>query len=152
MKQFEFSTLRIFVLVARTGSLSEAAEQLNLAIAAISKRIGDLEASVGTRLFRRHGRGGVALTPAGQTLLQHAQELLLGVERMHAEVSEFSRGVEGQVRVAATSTAVTLYLPNELKKFAVTHPRVRIDLREMFASSVEPVGEFWLRKFAKYMI
>lgn len=133
MKQFEFSTLRIFVFVARTGSLSAAAEQLHLAVAAISKRIVDLEASVGTRLFLRHGRGGVALTPAGQTLLQHAHELLLGVERMHAEVSEFARGVEGQVRIAATSSAVTQYLPQELKTFASSHPRIRVDLREMFS-------------------
>ena len=133
MKQFEFSTLRIFIFVARTGSLSAAAEQLNLAVAAISKRITDLETSVGTRLFLRHGRGGVALTPAGQTLMQHAQELLLGVERMHAEVSEFSRGVEGQVRLVATSSAVIGYLPAELSKFTSLHPRIRIDLREMFS-------------------
>jgi DNA-binding transcriptional LysR family regulator len=129
MKQFEFSTLRVFVAVAKGGSLSAAADQLHLAIAAISKRIADLEDSVGAKLFHRHGRG-VALTPAGETLLQHAQELLFGVERMRADISEFSRGVKGNVRVAATTSAVTQYLPGELKRFAAKFPRLRIDLRE----------------------
>lgn len=133
MKQFEFSTLRIFVTVVRHGSLSAAAEQLHLAVTAISKRMIDLETQVGAKLLRRQGRSGVVPTTAGQMLLHHAQELLFGVERMRTELREFSHSVKDQVRIAAIASAVTHYLPSELQQFSKVNPQVRIDLRELVA-------------------
>jgi len=129
MKQLEFTTLRLFVAVAEAGTLSAGAEASNIAIAAVSKRISDLEAATGTPFFQRHARG-VTLTPAGRALLQHAREILYGVDRMHAELRQFRLGIKGHVRVAAMNSAVVQFLPEELRRFAEDHPNITIDLSE----------------------
>ena len=129
MKQLEFTTLKLFAAVAEAGSLSGAAEKSNIAVAAVSKRISDLESSVGSQFFYRHARG-MTLTPAGRALLQHAREILFGVDRMHTELSQYALGLKGLVRVAATGSAVTQFLPRELKRFADLHPNIAIDLSE----------------------
>lgn len=129
MKQLEFSTLRLFVAVAEAGSLSAAAEQCNIVIGAVSKRIRDLEQSTGSQFFYRHPRG-MTLTPAGNALLQHAREIIFGVERMQSDLCQFTQGIKGHVRVAATSSVVTQFLPEALKAFGDKHPNIVIDLTE----------------------
>lgn len=129
MKQFEFTTLRFFLAVADSGSLTTAADRCNIAIGALSKRISDLEVSAGTRLFERRARGMV-LTPSGQTLLKHARELTYGVERMHSDLLLYSQGIHGLLRIAAAASAVAEFLPEELRSFSKVHPGIAIDLSE----------------------
>ena len=93
-------SLRTFVAVAEYGNLTRAAEREHLAVSAISKRIGELESLVGTPLLQRYHRG-VGLTPAGQSLLHHARQMLQLVDRMDAELAEFAGGVKGHVHVHA---------------------------------------------------
>lgn len=135
MKQLEFTTLRIFLAVADAGSLSSAAENCNIAIAAVSKRISDLEAATGSQFFYRHARG-MTLTPAGQALLQHAREIVFGVDRMNSDLSQYAKGVKGHVRVAATSSAVAEFLPSELRSFSDRQPNIAIDLTEWTSQQV----------------
>lgn len=135
MKQFEFTTLKLFLAVAACGSLTTAADQCNIAIAALSKRISDLEASAGTRFFERRARG-MSLTPAGRALLQHAREIIYGVERMQSDLQLYSRGVHGMLRIAATASAVAEFLPEEVRSFSEAHPGVAIDLSEGTSQSV----------------
>lgn len=130
MKRFEFSTLQVFLAVAESGSLSRAAARVNLAVAAVSKRILDLEEAVGAALFDRHARG-VTLTPAGTSLAHHARELLARVDAMRADLSEYARGIRGQVRLAANESAITQFLPAELKRFADAHPRLVVNVTEL---------------------
>ncbi|QHE85261.1 LysR family transcriptional regulator [Hydrogenophaga sp. BPS33] len=129
MKQFEFLTLKLFVAVAETGSVSAAAERSSIAAAAISKRITDMEHAAGGQFFYRHARG-MALTPAGRELLQHAREIIFSVDRMHNDLSGYANGIKGHVRVAATGSAVSEFLPHELKRFGELHPNIVIDLTE----------------------
>ena len=105
MKQLEFTTLRLFAAVAEAGSLSAAAEKSNIAVAAVSKRISDLESSTGSQFFHRHARG-MTLTPAGRALLQHARQILFGVDRMHMDLSQYALGAKGLVRVSPTTPTV----------------------------------------------
>ena len=135
MKQFDFSTLRVFVAVAESGSFSKAADRIHLAVAAISRRIADLEDDVGTALFSRHARG-VELTAAGQSMLQHARELLFGIERMRADMSDYSRGVRGHVRLGAITSAVSQYLPEALQRFVTDHPQIKVELRELTSDAI----------------
>lgn len=129
MKQFEFTTLKLFLAVADCGSLTMAADQCNIAIAALSKRISDMEASAGTRFFERRARG-MSLTPAGRAVLQHAREILYGVERMQSDLLLHSRGFHGLLRIAATASAVSEFLPEALRSFSQEHPEVALDLSE----------------------
>lgn len=129
MKQFEFTTLKLFLAVADCGSLTTAADKCNIAIAALSKRISDLEASAGSCFFERRARG-MSLTPAGRALLQHAREIIYGVERMHSDLLLYSSGIHGLLRIAATASAVAEFLPEEVRLFSDAHPGVAIDLSE----------------------
>ncbi|GGX35676.1 LysR family transcriptional regulator [Streptomyces noursei] len=65
-------SLAYFLEVARTGAVSEAAQNLLVAPSAISRQIAKLEAGVGVPLFVRHPRG-MTLTDAGSRLLAHAR-------------------------------------------------------------------------------
>lgn len=129
MKQLEFMTLKLFAAVAEGGSISAAAEKCHLTIAAVSKRIRDLEKSSGSQLFLRHARG-MTLTSAGHALLRYAREIIFTVDRMEGELRHIARGVVGTVRVAAAGSAVAHFLPEDLKQFAERNPNVAIDLSE----------------------
>jgi DNA-binding transcriptional LysR family regulator len=135
VKQFDFSTLRIFVAVAEQGSFSKAADKVHLAVAAVSRRIADLESDVGVCLFERHARG-VELTAPGHSLLQHARAILFDVERMRADMSDYTRGAHGHVRLGAITSAITQYLPEELRRFATDQPLLKVELRELTSDAI----------------
>src|SRR5262245_9659528 len=98
--RYDLVSLKIFVAVAECGNLTRAAEREHLAVSAISKRIAELEELVAVPLLQRYPRG-VGLTPAGQSLLHHARQLLNQVDRMDAELGEFAGGAKGHVRLHA---------------------------------------------------
>jgi DNA-binding transcriptional LysR family regulator len=128
-------SLKLFVAVAECANLTRAAEREHLAVSAVSKRIGELEALVGTPLLQRYPRG-VALTPAGQSLLHHARLVLQQVDRMDAELAEFAGGVKGHVRLHAVASALTQFLPEEIESFLARYPGVRISLEERTGKGV----------------
>lgn len=134
-RRLDLTSLQLFMAASELGSIGRAAEREALAASAASKRIADLEQSVGTPLFYRRARG-VALTPAGQTLLHHARAVQFSLERMQAELSEFAEGVRGHVRVHANISAIVQFLPEDLAGFARAHPEVKIDLNEALSADV----------------
>ena len=67
----EFSSLQIFLAVAREGGVSKAAQKLNYVQSYVTARIRKLEEELGASLFHRRPRG-MSLTPAGEVLVQYA--------------------------------------------------------------------------------
>jgi len=131
----DLASLRVFVAVAQSGSMSEGAERSNLTLGAVSKRITELEQLSGSALFRRLPTG-VRLTPAGLALMHEAIAVIEAVERMTARMDEFATGLGGQVHVSATSSAIILGLPYQLQAFCREHPNVRLELEEKLSSDV----------------
>lgn len=131
----DFLTLKLFVAIADERSLTRAAEREHLALAAVSKRISDLEAHLRVPLLYRQPKG-VSLTPAGDALLHHARNLLDDIQHMQADLSEFSEGINGHVRIHANTSAVIAFLPEDLSAFATDHPQIRIDLEERVSSDI----------------
>lgn len=131
----DLTSLKIFVTVAECGNLTRAAEREHLAVSAISKRIGELEALVRTPLLLRRARG-VELTPAGQSLLHHARQMLQLVHRMDEELGEYAGGVKGHVRMHAVASALTQFLPQDLEAFLSSYPLVQISLEERTGKAV----------------
>jgi DNA-binding transcriptional LysR family regulator len=126
----DFEALRAFVAVAETGSFSRAAAQIYLTQPAVSKRIGTLEAALGTRLFDRIGRG-IHLTEAGRILLVRAQTILSQVEDAKRSLPAQSGPVSGELSMA-TSHHVGLHrLPAVLKRFHQAYSEVTLDLHFM---------------------
>lgn len=125
----DLTTLRIFLAVYNLGSLTRAAERESIAPSAVSKRIQDLELELGASLFYRHTRG-VTATPAGEVLAGHVHHLFDDFNQMTADLSAYTEGSRGQVRMHAHSSAVVQYLPQEIASFVGRYPEVRVILRE----------------------
>src|SRR6185369_2805548 len=130
MKHIDFTTLRIIVLIAETGSLSAAARQYCLTLAAVSKRLLEVEALLQVSLFKRVPKGMVP-TDAGRMMITHARQLLYEMARMNANLSGFRTGDAGAVHVGGNTSAMTQFLPEELSKFSQRHPGIRLDLAEL---------------------
>ena len=134
-KRFDLLTLELFVAVATTKSIAQAASAENIAASAISKRISDFEAQVGTSLFYRQQKG-VELTPAGEEMLRHAKDLQRLLDRIDDHMSDFAQGLRGTVRVSANTSAITQFLPEDLALFVEDHPDMRIDLAEQTSHEI----------------
>lgn len=128
-------SLKLFVAVAECGNLTRAAEREHLAVSAVSKRVAELEELVGVPLLQRNPRG-VSLTPAGQSLLHHARQMLALVDRMESELGEFAGGVKGHIRLHAVASALTQFLPEEIESFLTRYPGVRVTLQEHTGKAV----------------
>lgn len=129
LHRLDLVSLSLFNLVVRTGSISRGAELAHLAVGAASKRISDLEDTVGAELFERHSRG-VTLTLAGQALHGHAQRILADVDHLAADLSDHASGIVGVVRLVANTSAVTQFLPSDLARFVAAHVGIRIEMDE----------------------
>lgn len=134
-RRIDLTSLQLFVAVCELGSIGRAAERERIAASALSKRLSDLEAALGTVLLYRHTRG-VDLTPAGESLLHHARSVLFSLEKMQGELSEYAHGVRGHVRVHASISAIVQFLPEDLGRFVRRHEQVKIDLQEHLSSEV----------------
>jgi DNA-binding transcriptional LysR family regulator len=119
--------LRVFSAVAEHGGFSRAAGALNVSQPAVSKAVHELERQVGMPLFDRSGRT-LRRTPAGDALYTRARELF-GVEELAEEELRALRGLErGTLRVGASTTVATYFLPPCLGEFARAHPGVALQL------------------------
>lgn len=134
-RRIDMTTLQLFVAVCERGSIAKAATQEFVAASAVSKRLSELEFTVGTPLLQRHARG-VRPTPAGESLLHHARSMLFSLDQMHAELNDYAEGVRGHVRVHANISAILQYLPEDLGRFIGHHESIKIDLEEHLSSEV----------------
>ena len=134
-RRLDLTTLQLFVAVCERGSIGKAAETEFMAPSAVSKRLSDLETTVGAPLLMRHARGATP-TPAGQSLLHHARTVLFSLDKMQGELSEYADGVRGHVRVHANISAIVQFLPEDLGDFIRAHDAIKIDLEEHLSTEV----------------
>jgi DNA-binding transcriptional LysR family regulator len=119
--------LQAFLLVAETGSFSQAAERLHLTQPAVSKRVALLEDQLQAGLFDRIGRK-VSLTEAGKALLPHARRVQQELRQAAQSVRDLAGGVAGELCLA-TSHHIGLHrLPPVLSQFSQAFPAVHIDI------------------------
>jgi DNA-binding transcriptional LysR family regulator len=126
---FDLTDLRLFIFVAELKSLTRAAERMHLSLGAASNRIKELEARFGMRLLYRENKG-VSLSPAGETLLAHAQRFMQQVELLKSDMQQYNNGLKGHIRIFANTTAVTEFMPQVLGSFLASHPQVNVALEE----------------------
>lgn len=132
---FDLQSLRVFMLVAKYGSLTRAADHCQLTLSAVSKRIAELESISDCSLLTRHARG-IELTAAGQGLLKHAAQVLELVNRMANEMGDYAIGVRGHVRIWANTSAIVQFLPDDLRQFLTENPSVKISLEERLSHEI----------------
>jgi DNA-binding transcriptional LysR family regulator len=152
MRDLDLTTLRLFLTVCETRNIARAAEVHNIVASAISKRLLQLEESVGNVLLERRRRG-VVPTAAGEILLEHARAILAGADRVARDMAAYGKGIKGQVRVLATVSSIAEFLPDDIANFLQVpeHRDIRIDIEEALSrdlvrglrEGVAPVGVCW---------
>lgn len=135
LARFDLVSIRLAVACAQQGSLTVAAQQAHLALAAASRRIRDLESALGEPLFERHARG-VRPTAAGRVFVRHGLALLQALEQMETELSDLRLGVARHLRFSASTAAISQFLPPLLATYSRQQPQVRVDLEEQVSESV----------------
>lgn len=126
---FDLTDLRLFIHIAELKSLTRAAERMHLSLAAASNRVKEMESRFGVRLLYRENKG-VQLSPAGETLLSHAQQFMQQVELMKSDMQQYNNGIKGHIRIYANTTAVTEFMPEVLGDFLARNPSVNVALEE----------------------
>jgi DNA-binding transcriptional LysR family regulator len=129
--------LAVFVDVARHGSFSAVARRRGQTPSAVVRQIDALEYSLGVPLLIRSTRA-LAMTDAGERLLERAQPLLDQLADAHAEVAAFDGSVAGVLRVACFPTFGRRYVIPAVERAMVEHPRlsIELDLTERLADPV----------------
>jgi DNA-binding transcriptional LysR family regulator len=130
-KQNRLKQLRAFCHAARAGSVSAAAEALFLSQPSVSLQIQALEREFRTTLFERRGPQ-IKLTPEGDLLYQLAHPLVDGIDRLHETFLAHQGRIEGgELNIAAGESTILYILPQPMKRFAETHPGVRLKLHNV---------------------
>jgi DNA-binding transcriptional LysR family regulator len=128
-------SLRLFVAVMEEGTIADAAAREHIAASAVSKRLSELEQTLATELFVRSNKG-TEPTAAAFTLLNLARGVLNDLDGIYAQMREYASGVRGHVRVYANISAITQFLPGELKSFMAQYPQVQVHLQERISSVI----------------
>jgi DNA-binding transcriptional LysR family regulator len=137
MRELDLTTLRLFVAVCDARSMAKAGEQANMVGSAISKRLAQLEDTVGTPLLVRKRRG-MEPTAAGQTLLEHARGMLASTELIARDMAAYASGTRGQVRLLATASVMAESLADDVAAFLQQpgHQDIQIDIEERLSTEV----------------
>lgn len=144
---------RVFVSVAERGSLTQAAEQLEMSTAMVSRYLAAMEGWLGARLLHRTTRR-ISLTEAGEAALASSRQLLEVAEDLCDQAGSAGRVPSGRLRVASSPSFAEAQLAPALVEFQQRHPAVdfslvaadrsvdlaaeRIDLAVRITNTLEP--------------
>lgn len=123
----QFLGLSTFVAVVEAGGLSAASGRLGTAKSAISRRLRELEARLGTTLFSRTGRR-LRLTETGEDFYRRVTRLLEDLRDAEAVASRGSREAVGRLRVSAPVSFTIHCLAPVVREFAERHPRLQVEI------------------------
>lgn len=135
MRDLQIDWLKCFLAVVDKGSLSNAAPDLNRSQSAVSMQLKKLEDALQCELIQRSNRH-IELTPQGELLLGYARRLM----NLHHEIqSTFSDGeLTGRIKLGVPDDYASRYLTPVLKKFALLHHKVEIELHCEQSTSLIP--------------
>jgi DNA-binding transcriptional LysR family regulator len=118
--------MRVFLSLARTGTLAAAARAAGQDATTVARRIQRLEAALATTLFE-HGPAGQSLTEGGHRLLAHAEAMEAGARAVQQQAEE-GAALGGTIRLSVSEGFGTGFIAPRLAGFAERHPGVAVDL------------------------
>lgn len=123
----DWDKLRIFFIVAESGSFTQATARLELSQSAISRQVSGLEDRMGIPLFHRHARG-LILTEQGELLFRTAREVFSELSMVQARITENVKLSQGALKIAATVGFGSMWIVPRLHKLLAQYPEIRITL------------------------
>ena len=124
--------LRAFCSVARTGKMTDAADEMFLSQSAISLQIKALEDEMDTILFERRGPR-IQLTPHGRKFLDMVRPVVEGMDGLKERFDNEVRGnlESGKVVIAAGESTIMYILPQLLSAYRENYPKIEVELRNV---------------------
>lgn len=126
--------LEILLAIARSGSLTGAAQLLNMSQPGVSAAIAQLERTVRVRLFER-GRHGARPTERGRLLIRRAEAIEQMIDQARKEVELAAAGVSGPIVVAGTPGALLSIVPKAVEELRQLHGRFELHVVEVTQES-----------------
>ena len=118
--------LRTFIVVARTGSFTNAAAQMGVSQSALSHSIRGIEERLKIKLFHRTNRS-ISTTEAGEQLYQRLSPLFDDIDKEINELSAFRNAVSGSLRINGNEHVFRYVLNEKLAQFMQDYPKVHLD-------------------------
>ncbi len=123
----DLQELKVFQTVAKTGSFSQAARELNYAQSNISTKIKQLEDHFKTTLFYRHNKG-ITLTNKGELLLKYSEKIFNLVDETSNAVMDNDVPI-GELHIGCLETLATTYLPQLISTYHKSCPQVDLTIK-----------------------
>ena len=127
MPEINFHRLFIFHTVARLGSFTRAAGDLNISQPAVSIQVKELERSLDTTLLIRM-RSGVSLTDTGETVFDYTRRIFTLADEMTNAIQDLTGLESGRLTIGSSSTPGEYILPLAIGKFRERYPKVEVSL------------------------
>lgn len=131
----ELRVLRYFLMAAREGNITRAAEKLHITQPTLSRQLMQLEEDLGATLFRRSSHR-IVLTEDGMLLKRRAQELLELAEKTRREFQSREE-LTGEIAIGCGETRNMAYLSDLMVSFREQHPLVQFRIRTATADDVK---------------
>ena len=125
---------RVFVAVAESGSITEAARRIGRSMAAISMTLSQIEHQIGTPLF--DGERKSKLTPLGRHTLQLARRAVDEHDNALRAIARFASGAEGVSRIAVVPSVATRLLPAAIGELTRANPDTQIHIRDLDSGAI----------------
>ncbi len=123
----QLEDMAMFVRIVEAGSITKAAEQLNIAKSAVSRRLKDLENRLGNQLISRTTRQS-NLTQAGEHYYQQACSILNEVDALNEQTSGAPTRIEGTLKMTAPLSFGLMHLSEVIDEYASLHPSLGFEL------------------------
>lgn len=119
--------IKAFTQIVDSGTITAAAEHLQLAKSAVSRRLSELEQRLGVELFHRTTRK-LSLTDSGRVLYQRCVQILDDLTEAEHSVSQSHQEIRGQIKVAAPLSFGLMHLGPAIIDFQLQHPAITFDI------------------------
>lgn len=128
--------LRNFNRIVELGSITAAADDLNIAQPALSRQVKALEDELGLPLLRRHGRG-VVPTEEGIRLARRAHSILEDVDGLQSDITGQNRALVGTVTLGLPPTVAEILATHMIERTMQAHPQVKLRIVSGFSGHVQ---------------
>lgn len=123
---------RVFYTVAKSGSLTKAAEELYISQPAVSRSIKQLETQLGVSLFTRTHRGMALSAQGGKVIFNEVERALSLLNEAENRIEEMKNSATGVIRIGASDTIFEYFLADKIVEFHERFPAVKFELTADF--------------------
>lgn len=143
---YSVEDLKAFCCIVRVGQYRAAAEILCVTPSALTRRIANIEESIGGKVLTRTTRT-VVLTPLGEALYERLLPLLTELDSSMVEAARMARGEQGGLVVSMVATVAYTLLPQVIEEFYKKYPNVYLSIRDGLATAAKNLVEQRVAEF-----